>query len=166
MTARPEPDWDHILTWPQIGTPAPIPHKDRGISDGDTLTLGETTVRFVATPGHTPGSTSLIIDDKFICTGDTIMKTSIGRPDLGGMVEEWAKLLYNTLFEKFSSQPDSLTVLPTHAASIREQVPGADLEVMEVERGIGPPGRSLSVAEHRVESAPDRPAALTGSGSV
>lgn len=56
-----EPDWDHILTWPQIGTPAPIPHKDRGISDGDTLTLGETTVRFVATPGHTPGTISSLI---------------------------------------------------------------------------------------------------------
>lgn len=56
-----EPDWDHILTWPQIGTPAPIPHKDRGVVDGDTLTLGDTTVRFVATPGHTPGTISSLI---------------------------------------------------------------------------------------------------------
>ena len=56
-----EPDWDHILTWPQIGTPAPIPNKGRGIVDGDTLTLGETTVRFVATPGHTPGTISSLI---------------------------------------------------------------------------------------------------------
>ena len=56
-----EPDWDHILTWPQIGTAAPIPNKDRGIIDGDTLTLGETTVRFVATPGHTPGTISSLI---------------------------------------------------------------------------------------------------------
>lgn len=56
-----EPDWDHILTWPQIGLPAPIPNKSRGIVDGDTLTLGETTVRFVATPGHTPGTISSLI---------------------------------------------------------------------------------------------------------
>jgi metallo-beta-lactamase class B len=56
-----EPDWDHILTWPQIGTPAPIPSKGRGIVDGDTLTLGDTTVRFVATPGHTPGTISSLI---------------------------------------------------------------------------------------------------------
>lgn len=56
-----EPDWDHILTWPQIGTPAPIPNKGRGILDGDTLTLGDTTVRFVATPGHTPGTISSLI---------------------------------------------------------------------------------------------------------
>lgn len=59
-----EPDWDHILTWPQIGTAAPIPNKDRGIVDGDTLTLGETTVRFVATPGHTPGTISSLIPVK------------------------------------------------------------------------------------------------------
>jgi len=56
-----EPDWDHMLTWPQIGTPAPIPHKDRGLRDGDTLTLGDTTVRFVTTPGHTPGTISSLI---------------------------------------------------------------------------------------------------------
>lgn len=56
-----EPDWDHILTWPQIGTPAPFPAKDRGVVDGDTLTLGDTTVRFVATPGHTPGTISSLI---------------------------------------------------------------------------------------------------------
>jgi metallo-beta-lactamase class B len=56
-----EPDWDHILTWPQIGLPAPIPAKDRGVVDGDTLTLGDTTVRFVATPGHTPGTLSSLI---------------------------------------------------------------------------------------------------------
>jgi glyoxylase-like metal-dependent hydrolase (beta-lactamase superfamily II) len=41
------------LTWAQIGTPEPFPAKDRGVVDGDTLTLGDTTVRFVATPGHT-----------------------------------------------------------------------------------------------------------------
>ncbi|HMB72321.1 MAG TPA: MBL fold metallo-hydrolase [Gammaproteobacteria bacterium] len=56
-----EPDWDHILTWPQIGRPAPIPNKGRGLRDGDTLTLGDTTVRFVATPGHTPGTISSLI---------------------------------------------------------------------------------------------------------
>ena len=59
-----EPDWDHILTWPQIGTPAPIPMKGRGLVDGDTLTLGDTTVRFVATPGHTPGTISSLIQLK------------------------------------------------------------------------------------------------------
>jgi len=56
-----EPDWNHMLTWPQIGVPAPFPSKDRGVMDGDSLTLGDTTVRFVATPGHTPGTISSLI---------------------------------------------------------------------------------------------------------
>lgn len=56
-----EPDWNHMLVWPQIGTPAPFPAKDRGVMDGDSLTLGDTTVRFVATPGHTPGTISSLI---------------------------------------------------------------------------------------------------------
>ena len=59
-----EPDWTHILTWPQIGTPAPFPAKDRCVVDGDTLTLGDTTVRLVATPGHTPGTISSLIPVK------------------------------------------------------------------------------------------------------
>ena len=56
-----EADWEHILRWPQLGRPAPIPRKDRGVRDGDSLTLGDTTVRFVATPGHTPGTISSLI---------------------------------------------------------------------------------------------------------
>jgi len=56
-----EPDWEHMLTWPQIGVPAPFPAKDRGVLNGDSLTLGDTTVRFVATPGHTPGTISSLI---------------------------------------------------------------------------------------------------------
>jgi metallo-beta-lactamase class B len=59
-----ERDWVHMLEWPQIGTPAPFPARDRGVADGDTLTLGDTTLRFVATPGHTPGTISTLIPVK------------------------------------------------------------------------------------------------------
>jgi metallo-beta-lactamase class B len=54
------PDWQHMRTWPQLGTPAPLPIDDIAAADGDTITLGDTTVRLVATPGHTPGTLSLI----------------------------------------------------------------------------------------------------------
>ena len=36
------------------------PKRDVSINDGDTITLGETTVRLHVTPGHTPGTVSLI----------------------------------------------------------------------------------------------------------
>lgn len=55
-----EADWSHIHTWPQLGPPAPYPLHDMAVGDGSTLTLGGTTVRFVATPGHTPGTLSPI----------------------------------------------------------------------------------------------------------
>lgn len=53
-------DWSHMHTWPQLGTPAPYPRKDMAVQDGSTLTLGGVTVRFVETPGHTPGTLSPI----------------------------------------------------------------------------------------------------------
>jgi len=37
------------------------PRRDRVIEDGDTLTLGDTTISFEITPGHTPGTVSTII---------------------------------------------------------------------------------------------------------
>ena len=59
-----ERDWSHLHTWPQIGSPAPYPRKDLAVADGHKLTLGGTTVRFVSTPGHTPGTLSLVFDVK------------------------------------------------------------------------------------------------------
>ena len=51
-------DWEHMRTWPQRGTPAPFPDQDIAVNDGDKITLGDTTVRMVVTPGHTPGTLS------------------------------------------------------------------------------------------------------------
>jgi metallo-beta-lactamase class B len=55
-----EADWSHMVTWPQRGSPAPYPERDIVVKDGALVTLGETTVRIVITPGHTPGTISPI----------------------------------------------------------------------------------------------------------
>ena len=41
--------------------PSSVPKRGRGVNDGDTLTLGDTTIEFYVTPPHTPGTLSLIL---------------------------------------------------------------------------------------------------------
>jgi metallo-beta-lactamase class B len=53
-------DWEHMRSWPQLGSLAPFPRDDIAVRDGYTITLGDTTVTLVATPGHTPGTISPI----------------------------------------------------------------------------------------------------------
>ena len=51
------------------------------VDDGDEITLGETKIKVIATPGHTIGGVCFIADD-CLFTGDTIMKGTVGRCDL------------------------------------------------------------------------------------
>lgn len=80
----------------------------------------EVEVLAVPTPGHTPGSTSFLIDDRFMMSGDTIFVSGLGRPDLGGKAREWALDLYDTVFRKLKDIPDHCLILPAHYGDIRE----------------------------------------------
>jgi glyoxylase-like metal-dependent hydrolase (beta-lactamase superfamily II) len=77
------------------------------------------TVQCVFTPGHTPGSTSFVIDDRYMITGDTIFIQSIGRPDLGGQVEAWSDKLFETI-QQMKDYKDEMIVLPGHYMSWEE----------------------------------------------
>jgi glyoxylase-like metal-dependent hydrolase (beta-lactamase superfamily II)/rhodanese-related sulfurtransferase len=99
----------------------PAVYRYQPLRDGDVISFGRSRIETRITPGHTPGSASFLLDKRFLFTGDTIMKTSIGRPDLGGRAEEWSRLLYDTLFHRYGRFPDDMIILPTHAASLREQ---------------------------------------------
>ncbi len=85
------------------------------LTDGETLSfsLGGPQVRVLFTPGHTPGSTSYIIDERFIISGDMIFINSVGRPDLGGKAEEWAGMLFDSI-QMVKQLDHSLQVLPAH----------------------------------------------------
>ena len=86
------------------------------VHDGETFALGDNgpVVKVMHSPGHTPGSTSYIIDDKFFISGDTIFILSVGRPDLGGKAKEWSAMLYETLTNKVQNLDKNLNVLPGH----------------------------------------------------
>lgn len=51
--------------------------------DGDTLSLGNLTVKVLHTPGHTPGSVCLMVEG-VLFTGDTLFAGSMGRTDFPG----------------------------------------------------------------------------------
>jgi glyoxylase-like metal-dependent hydrolase (beta-lactamase superfamily II) len=65
------------------------------------------------TPGHTPGSTSFIIDGKYMISGDSIFIQSVGRPDLGGQVDAWSDILFDTL-QRIKEIDGNMIVLPGH----------------------------------------------------
>ncbi len=69
-----------------IGLPSvETPTTDRRLADGDALTFGRHTVGVVHTPGHTPGSVSLVVPDAELClSGDTLFAGGVGRTDLWG----------------------------------------------------------------------------------
>lgn len=88
----------------------------------DRIRVGEVSVEVLAipTPGHTPGSTSFLIDKRFLMSGDTIFVGGLGRPDLGGKAKEWAMDLFDTVFNKLNYLPDDCLVLPAHYTDIKE----------------------------------------------
>jgi glyoxylase-like metal-dependent hydrolase (beta-lactamase superfamily II) len=91
------------------------------VTDGTSITFGSSKLTCIASPGHTPGSVSFLCNNRFLFTGDTIMKSSIGRPDLGGMVRDWAHLLYVTLFKRYDQIEDSIMILPSHAMAALQE---------------------------------------------
>lgn len=84
------------------------------IGDGDTIQVGESKIRAIHTPGHTTGSLSYLLDEKYVFTGDILFVDGIGRPDLRDMAKEFAEDLYNTLHQKLLTLSDKTIVLPAH----------------------------------------------------
>ena len=74
-------------TLPMQGSMFGMPHLNRPcgridheIDDGFEIMLGETQLKFISTPGHTPGQ-GCWYDDNDIIVGDTLFAGSIGRTD-------------------------------------------------------------------------------------
>jgi hydroxyacylglutathione hydrolase len=91
------------------------------LEDGQVIELGNTVVRVLHTPGHTPESIALVVSDLrrgpapwFVCTGDTLFVGSVGRPDLPGHERDNAAELHRSLHEKLLVLPDALEVYPAH----------------------------------------------------
>lgn len=92
------------------------------LEDGSTITVGNTKIDIQAlySPGHTIGSTSFIVDDAYLLSGDILFIDSIGRPDLAGLAEDWVGDLRETLYSRYRELTEDLIVLPAHFMIIEE----------------------------------------------
>ncbi|MGE7607289.1 MBL fold metallo-hydrolase [Peribacillus frigoritolerans] len=92
------------------------------LESGKVITIGQTAIEIQAlySPGHTIGSTSFVVDRKYLLSGDILFIDSIGRPDLAGLAEDWVGDLRETLFKRYKGLSDELIVLPSHFMIIDE----------------------------------------------
>lgn len=80
------------------------------VDGGDTVQVGRVPLRFIHTPGHTPGSQCFLVDAKLV-SGDTLFIRSCGRTDLPGSDPEE---MYYSLTQRLGALPDDTLVFPGH----------------------------------------------------
>jgi len=88
----------------------PSPPADITVKDGDLIAIGETSLRVIHTPGHSPGGMCLY-HTGIVFTGDTLFVGAVGRTDLGG--GSW-EVLSASIRNKLFTLPDETVVAPGH----------------------------------------------------
>jgi glyoxylase-like metal-dependent hydrolase (beta-lactamase superfamily II) len=82
------------------------------INDGDEIRFGNTVLKALLTPGHSPGSISYYCQkDDCVFTGDALFRYDIGRTDLWGGNEE---TLVNAIRTRLMTLPDDTRIYPGH----------------------------------------------------
>ena len=79
------------------------------LKDNDTINIGKLKIKVIHTPGHTPGSICLLVENKLL-TGDTLFVNAIGRTDLPGGD---ALKLFESL-QKLKKLEDNVEIYPGH----------------------------------------------------
>lgn len=84
--------------------------------DGESLKLGAVSLTALATPGHTDESVSLQLGDRAMFTGDTLLVSGVGRPDLHAHdARPRAKDLFASL-RRLRDAGDGMLILPGHTS--------------------------------------------------
>ena len=95
------------------------------LKDGEIITLGNTELQAIATPGHALAHHAYLITDHtradepwLVLTGDALLVGDAGRPDLHAhgehTVDDMARMLYRALTERLLALPDQLVLYPAH----------------------------------------------------
>jgi hydroxyacylglutathione hydrolase len=126
---------DHVSGLPELvartGATAYLPDgagvdfEHRALGDGEVVTLGNTEVSAIATPGHALAHHAYLVTDHtrgdepwLVLTGDALLVGDAGRPDLHAhgehTVEQMARALYRSLTDRLLALPDHLVLYPSH----------------------------------------------------
>ena len=85
---------------------------DRNLQDGDIVRFGDRFLRVLATPGHTAGCLTYLLDDSSMAfTGDALLIRGCGRTDFQ---EGDPNVLYQSINEKIFTLPDDTRLFPGH----------------------------------------------------
>jgi hydroxyacylglutathione hydrolase len=92
---------------------APVP--TGYLTDGQIFNFGQSELKILHVPGHSPGSIAIFAaDGSFVITGDALFAGSIGRTDLpGGDFDT----LISSIRDKLLALPDETHALPGHGPS-------------------------------------------------
>ena len=105
-------------------TGAEYPHES--FDDGDIIELNDIKLKAINTPGHSPDSICILVEDengdkKVLFSGDTLFVGDVGRPDLrenaGNITakkEELARQMYHSTRNKLMKLPHNVVVYPAH----------------------------------------------------
>ena len=97
-----------------LGVPVPaLTAIDRRLQGGETLAVGAHGLRVIHTPGHSPGSVSLLLesDRPTVFSGDTLFASGVGRTDLwGGSLDSLLASIRDCLLV----MPDETVIVPGH----------------------------------------------------
>ena len=85
---------------------------DKFLRDGENVNIAGFDIKFILTPGHTPGSGCYYIaDENVLFSGDTLFHASRGRTDFPGGSEA---AVINSIKEKLLKLPGNTDVYPGH----------------------------------------------------
>jgi glyoxylase-like metal-dependent hydrolase (beta-lactamase superfamily II) len=126
---------DHVSGLPELvartgataylpeGAGVEFPHQE--LRDHEVVTLGNTEIEVLATPGHALAHHAYLVTDRtrgdepwLVLTGDALLVGDAGRPDLHAhgehTVEEMARSLYRSLTDRLLTLPDHVVLYPSH----------------------------------------------------
>lgn len=89
-----------------------VPQIDIDLDSVESISFGDTTLKVIKTPGHTPGCVSLLEEKSGqLFTGDTLFRESIGRTDLPG--GDYPSII-GSILNAILPLGDQITIYPGH----------------------------------------------------